>query len=387
MALPRVLRGCSWDHPRGHAPMVATAAAYTARRAGEVEVRWTPRSLRDFGMTPVEQLAAEFDLIVMDHPHVGNVAESGCAVPFDTVLDEATLQAIGRDSPGRSHESYRYGGHQWGLAVDAACQVSAWRPDLIEAPPTTWGEVVELSRRGQVLWPLCDVDSAASLLTMASTFGAEAASSESQLVARDVAIEALALMRSVAEASDPLCRRANPITALEAMTSTDRFVYSPLLFCYISYTRPAGVERRVAYGPVPSTRAGEPGRGALLGGAGLVVSASSEALEDAVDYAAFVAGETVQRGEYVDAGGQPAHAGAWSDDGLDERCGHFFSSVAPVLRTSWTRPTWPAFADLQNEMIELFGTWWERRDDPGDLLDELDERYRAASARRAGSLH
>ena len=38
------------------------------------------------------------------------------------------------------------------------------RPDLLPEPAGRWDEVLELSRHGRVLWPLGDVDSAASLL-------------------------------------------------------------------------------------------------------------------------------------------------------------------------------------------------------------------------------
>ena len=38
-------------------------------------------------------------------------------------------------------------------------------------PPRTWDDVLELSRRGRVLWPLCDVDAAASMLTLLAGLG------------------------------------------------------------------------------------------------------------------------------------------------------------------------------------------------------------------------
>lgn len=380
-----VLRGCSWDHPRGHAPMVATAERYGELSGGEVSVQWTPRSLREFGMTPLEELAAQFDLIVMDHPHIGAVAESGCAVALDTVLDGAVLEAIGRDSPGRSHESYHYDGHQWGLAIDAACQASAWRADLLARPPRSWVEVLELSSHGGVLWPLCDVDAAASLLTLAASFGHEAARGTTELVERNAGRAALALMRDVAARSDPQCLGCNPIDALELMTTTDRFVYAPLLFCYVSYSRRAGAGPRVRYGPIPGTGRAA-GTGTLLGGAGIVVSAASAAPREAVAYAAYVASAEVQCGEYFASGGQPAHAAAWSDPDLDRRAGGFFSDLSPVIGSSWTRPRWPAFAAFQNEMIELFADWWERSEDPDGLLDELDAAYRAACGAEVGLL-
>jgi multiple sugar transport system substrate-binding protein len=406
--------------------MLATAASYEARGGGSVRIEWIPRSLREFGMTPVDELAREFDLIVMDHPHIGAVAESGCAVALDTVLEPGVLEAIGADSPGGSHESYEYGGHQWALAVDAACQAGACRPDLLDSLPATWDEVIELSQGGKVLWPLCDVDAAASLLTIAASCGRPAGTEPDRMVDRDVGRQALEVMRAVATASDPFCLRANPIDTLEAMSGSDRFVYAPLTFCYVSYARldgaeldrpgpstsgpsdsgpsdsgpsgsePSGSEpsgsgpsgsgpsgrHRIAYGPIPRLGDGA-ATGALLGGAGLVVSALRASPEVAADYAAFVAGEQVQRGEYFTSGGQPAHGAAWRDTALDARAGGFFSAVGPTIRSAWTRPRFPAFAVLQNEMIELFSDWLDRSRQPDALLDELDAKYRDV-LRRAG---
>ena len=119
------LTGSSWHHERGHAPMVATAAEYERITGGAVRVRWEPRSLKEFGVSPVEDLARRYDLVVIDHPHIGLIAGTGCAVPVNEFTSAAELSALADRSPGRSHQSYHYDGHQWALAVDAACQVSA----------------------------------------------------------------------------------------------------------------------------------------------------------------------------------------------------------------------------------------------------------------------
>jgi multiple sugar transport system substrate-binding protein len=84
--------------------------------------RWEPRSLKDFGVASVEDLARDYDLVVIDHPHIGLIAETGCAVPLDEMAAPGDLAALGACSHGRSHQSYHYGGRQWALAVDAACQ-------------------------------------------------------------------------------------------------------------------------------------------------------------------------------------------------------------------------------------------------------------------------
>jgi multiple sugar transport system substrate-binding protein len=361
--------------------MLATASAYEDTH--DVAIEWVPRSLKDFGMMSVQELAADFDLIVIDHPHVGVMAEAGCVVPIDELAPPGSLDALGASSPGRSHDSYRWRGHQWALAIDAACQTSAWRPDLLPEPPRTVAEVVELSRSGRVLWPLCDVDSAASFMSLAAAAGAPCGRASDRFADRDVGRFALETMRAVAQASEPRCLQMNPIDVLEAMARTDDFVYSPLIFCYASYSRRDHEGARVAFGDNPTISPAEAPRGSLLGGAGLAISASRPHAAAALDYALYVADPQTQRGLYFSAGGQPAHHAAWVDPTVDHESGGFFSGVTPTITGSWTRPRGPGFAAFQNAMIELFGTWFARAGDPDTFLDDLERLWTGTASEGA----
>src|ERR671913_768269 len=127
---PVELRGISWDHPRGHDCMVATAEAYASVQP-EVRIVWETRSLQDFADFPVQKLAESYDLLVIDHPFVGFAAADGCLLPLDEHVDARVLADQTMNSVGPSHRSYFYGGHQWALATDAAGHVSAYRPDLL----------------------------------------------------------------------------------------------------------------------------------------------------------------------------------------------------------------------------------------------------------------
>ena len=64
------LRGMTWDHTRGFLPVVATGQRFAELNPG-VEIIWEKRSLKAFEEFPVEKLAADYDLIVLDHPFVG----------------------------------------------------------------------------------------------------------------------------------------------------------------------------------------------------------------------------------------------------------------------------------------------------------------------------
>jgi multiple sugar transport system substrate-binding protein len=111
----------TWRHPRGYDPLLATAAEW--RRRTGVEIVWEQRSLQDFETFPVAELARAYDLIVIDHPHVGQITEQGCLAPLDVAGREAERAELARHSVGRSYPSYGYAGRQWAFPIDAAAQV------------------------------------------------------------------------------------------------------------------------------------------------------------------------------------------------------------------------------------------------------------------------
>ncbi len=65
------LRGMTWNHTRGYLPMVATAQRFTEIHP-DIEIVWEKRSLKAFEEFPVEKLAADYDLMVIDHPFSGS---------------------------------------------------------------------------------------------------------------------------------------------------------------------------------------------------------------------------------------------------------------------------------------------------------------------------
>ena len=161
------LKGMTWSHPRGYDPMVACSALWLKRTG--VSVEWDKRSLQDFESYPVEGLARAYDLIVIDHPHVGQITAERCLTPLDIPGREPERAAM--DSVGRSYPSYTWQGSQWAFPIDAAAQVQAWRPDVIGAAPATWNEVLALARKGQVLLPLRPPHSLMCFFTLAGNLG------------------------------------------------------------------------------------------------------------------------------------------------------------------------------------------------------------------------
>src|SRR3546814_11047065 len=59
-------RGLTWDHPRGYNALAAAAATRT-----DGELGWDKQPLEGFEAHPIADLCARYDLVVLDHPHVG----------------------------------------------------------------------------------------------------------------------------------------------------------------------------------------------------------------------------------------------------------------------------------------------------------------------------
>jgi multiple sugar transport system substrate-binding protein len=384
---PIELRGITWDHVRGLGGVRAAAEAYRQERP-DVRVTWTPRSLQAFADQPLEELARDFDLLVIDHPAVGHAAATGSLVPLDLHLANGLADDQARSSVGRSAESYRWDGHRWALAIDAAAQVAAYRPDFMEQAgvpvPTSWDEAIEgadeLRRHGR--WsaiPASPVDAACAFLAACCALGEEPlAGGHDRVASPDVGRAVLDLLASFVSRSHPASLGWNPPRMLEHMSRESDVAYCPLAFGYSNYARAAFRPHRISFGPGPSGPDRVP-RG-TLGGAGLAVSAAGRWLDEALRLAEFVADEGTQRGAYFDGGGQPAHRGAWSDPRVNEASGGFFRDTLAAVDAAYLRPQYDGFIGFQAEAGKILQAFLREPGDQDATLALLDSAYRTSLA-------
>ena len=367
-----MLRALGWDHPRCMSPMRACAERW--REMTGVEIDWEARSLEAFGDQPLEEAAAGYDLIVIDHPFCGRAAATRCLTPLDELLDRSALDELRAGAIGPSHDSYDYAGHQWGLATDAACQVSAVRDELLdgEPAPTTWDAVLELARRrpGAVALPLSPPHAISSWLSISAAHGRGAVRRRDRLGGR-------APRRWPSWRGSARRRRwaGSRRTSSAGMTTTDEIACVPLTYGYSTYSSAA--ERPCRFADVPAVD-GVP-RGAVLGGAGLAVSAASSQPGPAAEFAAWASGGEAQREIVARTGGQPGHRSAWDDPELDRISGGFYSGTRASIDGAWVRPRdewWPV---LQLDAGRLL-TENLLAGDVGSLTDRLHELHRRHSA-------
>jgi multiple sugar transport system substrate-binding protein len=345
-----VLRGITWEHSRGYDCMVASANRY-AELVPDTRIEWQFRSLQAFADAPIERLAADYDLLVIDHPHIPEAAEGGHFAQLDGVGFDAELAELAAQSVGRSHESYAHQGHQYGLASDAAAQVAVYRPDLLPDPPRTWDDVLELAREGRVLWPTKPIDAFSSLVTMAANAGTPPAQTPGEFLPADDLLPVLERMHELSALVPAVNRTQNPIEIAEMLSTDNRWAYAPLAFGYTNYSRPGFRPGRLRYTDIPSGAAGV--TGSLLGGAGIAVSAASAHLHEARAFAFWVASADTQAGVYYDGGGQPGNAAAWTDDRLNADSLDFFRGTRATLEGAYLRPRSTGYIDFQDSMSPL----------------------------------
>jgi multiple sugar transport system substrate-binding protein len=344
------LRGITWEHPRGYDSMVAAAAAY--RELTGVKINWEFRSLQAFADQPLAGLAAAYDLLVIDHPHIPQAVAEGLLAPLDGYGFDDELADLARHSVGRSHASYAVDGRQYGLATDVAAQVAAYRPDLLPEPPRDWPAVFELARDGRVLWPAKPIDAYSSLITVAAGSGHPPPAEPGRFLDHDAGLAALDLLHRLAELVPVDNLGHNPIQVAEALSGGSDWWYAPLLFGYTNYSRAGFRRHRLRYTDIPMIN-GAPA-GSLLGGAGIAVSAvrparnGSTMIDEARRFALWVASPDVQRGDYFDGGGQPGHALAWDDDRLNAETLDFFRGTRATLESSYLRPRYAGYMEFQD---------------------------------------
>ena len=345
----RVLRGITWDHPRGF-DCLAGALPEFHRDHPDIKVTWTKRSLRDFGEAPIDDLAEKFDLIVVDHPFCGRAAATGCLLNLEPLLGKPAIDAFVADAVGPSAISYHYKDGVWALPTDAAAQVCSYRPDLLEAigmeVPSTWQEVVTLARVAReagkwVMLPAVPIDAICSFLTLTANLGHALKDDDVDFIETAVVEHALAMLGEIIAIAHPASLKLNPIQAYELMTNSDDIVYVPLAFGYSNYARGEG-SPRLRFGNIAGPGK-DPSAGSILGGAGCAITKACEHVSAAITYLQYVHAPSHQRGLYFDCGGQPGSRSAWTDSRTNASCANFFKDTLGTLDKAYLRPRFDGF--------------------------------------------
>ncbi len=368
------LSGMTWNHTRGLLPMQATAQRFSELHP-DIDILWHKRSLQQFADAPLSDLASRFDLLVIDHPSIGEAAHADLLLLLDEQLPAEFLADQDANTVGASHRSYYYNGHQYALAVDAAAPVSGWRPDLLSSAnaelPQTWDDLLALARRGLVTVPAIPIDSLMNLFMLANALDAEPFTDPDHVIpSRLAGVEALRLLRELVQQAAPGSLERNPIKTWQLLATSETVAYCPFAYGYSNYSRDGYAMHTVQTGGLISLNGIQ--LRSTLGGAGLAISKHCKHAEAAVEYALFAAAGETQRTIYAFSGGQPGHRAAWLDPELNAHANDFFRNTLSTLDAAWVRPRFPGFIGLQDAASTIVHDYLVQGGSEQSVLERMD---------------
>ena len=385
-----ILKGLTWDHPRGYAPLIGGASEYETQNPG-VKIQWDRRTLREFGEAPIERYVSRYDLIIVDHPFVGFAAAHDVLLDLSPFVSQSDRDRFAQESVGPSWKSYWYRDGLWAFPIDAATQVASYRPDLLSKfsseAPSTLDSVLRLGKDLQssgkcIVIPACPTDAISLFFTLTANLGHPISEHTEMFVPPAVGREALSLLHQLIVVAHPRSVEWNPIQVYDFMVASFEAVYCPFGFGYSNYSR-TGVPVKLKFTDAPA--AGEHGcAGTMLGGTGLAISSASAHRDEALAYAKWLVSQEHQRGTYFREGGQPASLAAWTDPEVNAASDDFFSGTLQTLRSAYVRPRFDGFIRFfESAGIEINRCLRGEHTDE-HVVEWLNDRFSASRA--AGQL-
>ena len=371
------LKGITWDHSRGLVPMVATSQRFNELHP-DIDIKWDKRTLQEFADYSIEELAASYDLLIIDHPWAGFAARNKTILPLDEYLAPDFMKDQEENSVGRSFESYSFNGHQWALPTDACAPVASSRPDLLKKHglnlPKTLDDLIKLAEKNMVAIAGIPIDCLMNFYMFCCAFDEEPCINDKKVVSEEIGTKVLQTMRRLGKNLDSACFERNPIKTYEAMTQTDDIAYCPFAYGYSNYARRGYARKRLEFHDLIEVQGKR--LQSTLGGTGLAVSSASKNIEAAVKYTKYANSAQVQRSLYTYNGGQPGHKKAWQDEENNRITNNYFRTTLPTLERSYLRPRYDGsmyFQDNAGDYVREF--MMMKGGNEKQVLERLNELY------------
>lgn len=336
------LKGMTWDHERGKTCLIESNDLLIEKCG--ISVQWDARSLLAFGDQHISEFYNDYDLMIIDHPHVPDAVHADAVIPFEELVSAAQLDLLEATSVGASHDSYLYQGKHWALAIDTAAQVTAFRQDKADRAPVFWYEVFELAKKKELLWAHKPVDAFSTFATLMAQKSAPLEGA-SRYINQEIALEVLEFMVELANLVPDFCATSNPIDIAEVLSGTDDYSYGICMYGYSNYSRHGFRKNILIYDDLPSFDG--KATGSQLGGAGVAVSSKSKNPKAAAEAAMLLSLPDIQATTYGLNGGQPGNLIAWKDNVLNGATHNFFRNTLRTLENAWVRPRVLGWPDVQ----------------------------------------
>ncbi|MDV6330385.1 carbohydrate ABC transporter substrate-binding protein [Asticcacaulis sp. 201] len=355
-------RGLTWDHPRGFNALDAAARAHP-----ELGLSWAVHSLEGFETHPIADLCDRYDLVVLDHPHVGEAVDGQCLVPLEDLFSADEIAGWQRDCIGPSLASYNFAGRHWALPLDAATQVMACHPSVGDIP-RTWDDVLAFD--GPVALSLAGPHAALSFQSICAALGERPAMADPDIfISLQTGLAAFDLMQRLTDASPLSVRDLNPIRILQHMVDHDDVALCPLIYGYVNYAN------RLTFANAPRGNVETGGIGSTLGGTGIGISKRCRMTPQLLDHLRWLMLPQAQVDFIPAHDGQPSLRAAWRDAGVNARWGGFYANTFDTLEAAYVRPRHNRAIAFQTEASARLRAALFEHGDPAALLNDLQTAY------------
>jgi multiple sugar transport system substrate-binding protein len=379
--------GITWDHPRGYNAL-SEASRRLEKKSSLVSVHWEKQSLEEFESRPIEELCARYDLVVMDHPHLGAAVAKNCLQPLDDWLPSSFIERLAKTTVGSAFQSYYYKGKYWALPLDAATQVMALRLDLLgkRSIPVTWDEVLQLANDVSVILSVGGPHALMTFFSICVAHGEPPASLDPTIVTSEsTGQRALKLMKELTSGMSEFELDLNPIQIFERMTQTDEVACCPLIYGYVNYADPRAYQgKSLTFLEAPAAYNG--GRhGSTLGGTGLAVSQKARICPELVEHLRWLVSDDAQKNFIPDFDGQPSAIAAWLDPDVNRRWNGFYRNTFGTIQDAWVRPRDAGYVEFQSEGSAIIRSGLRRGKSIGEILQSLQDAYARSRSHKNSS--
>lgn len=346
------LRGLAWDHPRATVPFSGEL-----KRAGSnksIVVHWSVRSLHEFEMGDLDRWGDDFDVVMIDHPTIGQAIKDGGLLSIDEVLGDEAICRLRASILSKAFECYSYEGSQWAIPIDVSAHVGAYCPQTITAQnlPVTWSDVLSLGRDGvSIAVPLKGSHAFLSLQAIGRAQGALSDDrnvdemqrwilSEESVPAIETLVQLSKMRKFVGLGMDPI--------GVYELLARGEVTFSPLIFGYVTYAwrRWSKLPYEVAYCSAPKWT--DSGRfGSILGGVGLAVTRNCSSKENVAELLHLLTDLDVEGWCIGARGGQPASVKWWDNPHPVESVRSFYQNTRATVEDAWIRPIGVGYPKLQ----------------------------------------
>ncbi|MEM8591320.1 MAG: ABC transporter substrate-binding protein [Pseudomonadota bacterium] len=367
--------GLTWDHPRGR-----DALREIARRTNDTRteplIEWHLQPLEGFESAPIADLAARHDILVLDHPHIGEAIAAECLQPLEDFYAAEQIARWEAQSVGAALSSYVWEGKTWALPLDVASQVMVRRSQAIAGAPTQWSEIEELAQTHPVALSLAGPHAILTIFSLAA--GQNHLARGNDMLPDEAFSDAFERARTLWQRRPKGSETLNPIALLEAMTRGE-IALCPLIFGYVNYAAPG--PNQLAFS-APAA----PFPGGVLGGTGLAFTKGAAPSEELLAHIASLLDETTQTDLIPAFGGQSSARAAWENTQVNAAWGNFYADTLPSVERAFVRPRFDGYIAFQTAASEAVRSALAGNAPPETALSAIRSLWHDARRRAHGPL-